>query len=244
MLSPIPAPRSPPALPSREVCHLPSSFSLSQEPGPLRTTLPHLGKLVILSTLGGFFPSPIATSRAFLCPYHPPGKDFSPTAQSAHLQLSEAPGLAPGPISRPSSGGLHPVTDGCRSRRPGHLGLMQEPLAGHLAPELSWGLWGGLGPPASSLLHRLDHMARPAHHCLRPPQGSQTVEHGVRNSVRRQAIGAWAGLLPAWLAVRTHHCCRWSREGPGHKAKVQRLELLPVMSLDHTAGREHTSWMP
>ena len=51
--------------------------------------------------------------------YAPPGKDSGSIAYGGHLQLSEAPGVAPGPTSQPSSGGQHPTADQCGRQRPG-----------------------------------------------------------------------------------------------------------------------------
>ena len=73
-----------------------------------------------------YVPPSIATPGTFLWGtqmthglYAPPGKDSGSIAYGGHLQLSEAPGVAPGPTSQPSSGGQHPTADQCGRQRPG-----------------------------------------------------------------------------------------------------------------------------
>ena len=105
-----------PALPQREdhahyilsAVRPPSTFSLSQQPGPLRTTLPQQGQRVILLNTSWLTSRPVATPRTFLCGAHVthcpdclPRKDSGPIACRRHLQLSEAPGVAPGLMSQP-----------------------------------------------------------------------------------------------------------------------------------------------
>lgn len=73
-----------------------------------------------------YVPPSIATPGTFLWGtqmthglYGPPGKDSGSIAYGGHLQLSEAPGVAPVPTSQPSSGDQHPTADQCGRQRPG-----------------------------------------------------------------------------------------------------------------------------
>lgn len=92
----------------------------------LRPHFPTKGTGQSSEHLLAYVPLPIATPGTFLWGAHmthglycPPGKDSGSTAYGGHLQLSEAPGVAPGPTSQPPSCGQHPMADQCRTQRPG-----------------------------------------------------------------------------------------------------------------------------
>ena len=114
-------------------------------------------------------------------------------------------------------------------------------LVSHSDASALAGCWAGLGPPASSLSS--SGLTKGHVLTLLPqwfPLGEPRQASGT-NSPRRQAAGTWADLPTAWLAARTHPWCRRNSDRPKQKAKVRWLDLWPVVSRDHTAGRKRSS---
>lgn len=150
------------------------------------------------------------------CPYHHPKKDVSPTAQSGHLQLSEAQGL---PLTLCQSLLIVACIQLLVSAGVKGLAILarhRTPLAGHSdcrALEVGCRDQLALLPPSSfcrliTVVHPHTTASGP------PPQRTQNVGPAVQRDG-----------LAHWLALRTHRCVRLSTESPEHKAKAHLLKV-------------------